>query len=273
MPRASSLPRKVYVRIHLLSDLHLEFCAYEYRKAPADVVCLAGDIAAYGSDESLRLLDQLVAKIRLPVVYVPGNHEYYGCAHRATFLADLRKRLPAHVHLLDREQVVIGGVRFLGCTLWTGFSMLEHSPTLKDASQAMIVAQRGVADFRTILSDTRGTTVRASEMAEWHAQDKAWLAEQLKQDTKTVVVTHFCPTPACVDRQFYGSPLNPYFSNDLRALCGSPACAWLFGHTHSSFDFEQSGTRLVCNPRGYVYPGDPDTPENEQFRDRCVVEV
>ena len=30
---------------------------------------------------------------------------------------------------------------------------------------------------------------------------------------------------------------------------------WIHGHTHTFFDYVVSGTRVVCNPRGY--PGEP----------------
>ena len=31
----------------------------------------------------------------------------------------------------------------------------------------------------------------------------------------------------------------------------NPRKLWVHGHTHSSFDYNIHGTRVVCNPRGY----------------------
>jgi hypothetical protein len=44
------------------------------------------------------------------------------------------------------------------------------------------------------------------------------------------------------------------------------------GHTHTAFDYVENGTRVVCNPRGYI---DRRTGrlENEQFAWDKVVEI
>ncbi len=52
-------------------------------------------------------------------MYVPGNHEFYG-GH----MQDLMQELHAQgkrfgVDVLDGRELFVGGVRFLGATLWT----------------------------------------------------------------------------------------------------------------------------------------------------------
>jgi hypothetical protein len=45
---------------------------------------------------------------------------------------------------------------------------------------------------------------------------------------------------------------------------------WIHGHTHDNFDYESMGTRVICNPRGYVtYRG----AENFDFDPKLVVEL
>ena len=65
----------------------------------------------------------LGAGLRKPVLYVLGNHEFYGSSIDGA-AAEL-KRLCAgtHVHVLDDSEIVIDGVRFLGTTLWTDFML------------------------------------------------------------------------------------------------------------------------------------------------------
>jgi hypothetical protein len=46
---------------------------------------------------------------------------------------------------------------------------------------------------------------------------------------------------------------------------------WIHGHTHSSVDTYVGGTRIVCNPRGYVY-GNGQI-ENPNFDPTFTVEI
>ena len=60
------------MKLNILSDLHLGFASMEHPHNDADVVVLAGDIARpQVAIEWARSLDK-------PVLYVPGNHEFYG---------------------------------------------------------------------------------------------------------------------------------------------------------------------------------------------------
>ena len=111
------------MKIHLLSDLHLETGDYEL---PADMACdvvvAAGDIApGVAGVDFLKRIDK-------PVVYVLGNHEYWPClkkdepADYAVTLQAIRDAARgSNVHVLEGDSVVIDGTRFIGGTLWTNF--------------------------------------------------------------------------------------------------------------------------------------------------------
>lgn len=60
------------MRIHLLSDLHNEFDLFEPEVRDADVVILAGDI-----NVKTRGVEWAKNTFTCPVLYVPGNHEFY----------------------------------------------------------------------------------------------------------------------------------------------------------------------------------------------------
>ena len=110
------------MRIRLLSDLHLEFCPWDPPRVAADVVVLAGDI-----HNGLAGIRWAAEQFSVPVIYVPGNHEYDG--HD---IIKLRERWrapewPDHVHVLDDRAVEIAGVRFVGSTLWTDFNLIRVS--------------------------------------------------------------------------------------------------------------------------------------------------
>ena len=118
------------MKLWILSDLHFEangdhLWEVDASRIPndADVCVLAGDIA--GSHvESLKWANSEIAW-RMPVVYVAGNHEFYGGRYGRRLDAGraYAEDLP-DVHFLENNNVVLGGVRFLGATLWTDF-MLE----------------------------------------------------------------------------------------------------------------------------------------------------
>lgn len=122
------------MKINLVSDIHLEtydwIPKFSARKATqmfqnifaCDVLVLAGDIVS-----SPRMLTEWLETSPVPVVYLLGNHEYYGKSFDNTpnvFRTVLQKL--SHVHLLDRDTVTINGVKFIGTTLWTDFDKKTH---------------------------------------------------------------------------------------------------------------------------------------------------
>jgi hypothetical protein len=199
-----------------------------------------------------------------PVLYVPGNHEFYGGSLTGS-VAEL-KRLCAgsFVHLLDNEALVLGGVRFLGSTLWSDFMLCgEGAPR----EAAMREARRFMRDFERI----EAFTPEAS--AGLFARNAAWLEHELAQPHagSTVVITHHAPSPKSIHPRFAGSPLNACFVSDAERLVDGRRCVlWIHGHTHDSFDYRLNGTRVLCNPRGYAKGG---VNENRRFDPGLVLEL
>jgi Icc-related predicted phosphoesterase len=70
---------------------------------------------------------------------------------------------------------------------------------------------------------------------------------------KTVVVTHYAPSAHAVHPRYSGNSLTPAFASGLDNLMdGRRVVLWIHGHVHDPFDYELLGTRVGCNPRGYV---------------------
>lgn len=247
------------MKLHVLSDLHLEFADLDPPATDADVVVLAGDIAV-----GLHGIDWALNRFRVPVVYVPGNHEYY---HHDLALLDLMRSRArgTHVHVLDEESIVLGGVTFLGATLWTDFELFA------DRNAALDYARGELLDFRVIKDHRVSFTPERSSVL--HRRARAWLAKALASSVAdTVVVTHHAPHRGSLADRFATSPLSPAFVSDLDALMGR-APLWIHGHTHTSFDYVVRSTRIVCNPRGYVQGSRPEDPENADFNRGLVLEV
>lgn len=271
------------MKLQLLSDLHLERDpAYQAQPAPdAQVLVLAGDIGSYQAGSRLpgglgeedfgltRFSPRLGHWPAMPVLYVPGNHEYDG-RDLATTRAQLRVQCERlGITWLDREVVVIDGVRFVGCTLWTDFDALGNWPDarghLPELTQALRLREKAfrAADFYLSKNSTLidGQPARAVHLRELGLADQAWLREALARpwDGPTVVVTHFAPSLRSADPRYGITPGSAGFCNGLDELL-EQADLWLHGHLHCPCDWQggRAGRpcRVVANPRGYASKGE-----------------
>ena len=251
------------MKIHILSDLHTDYAPFDPQAVAADVIVLAGDIC-------LGTRGIAWARQTWPdkeIVFVPGNHEYY----RSEIGMENEQMEWAgrvyNVHVLNRSEAVIDGVRFLGVTLWTDFGLFGEA----ERRYAYAAALNGLTDFRVIDYGTQ--TFMPQDSVELNTADVAWLEGKLKQeafDGHTVVVTHHLPSMRSVAEQYQKGLLSACFASHLDHLMGYSKL-WVHGHAHESYDYELNGTRVICNPRGYCKAG--EAPENREFNPVLVVEV
>lgn len=263
------------MRVQLASDLHLEFVRgalpQERLIAPAhgaDILVLAGDIGS-----GLQAIE-MFGDWPVPVLYVAGNHEFYGFDFQ-TLRRDLSQAARGtSVRFLDNEVADFGGVRFLGSTLWTNYQMSPEVPR----ARAMELAERRLSDHVRIRHGDRYFSP-ADALAE-HRRSRRWLEQQLcaSYEGRTVVVTHHGPHPGSVHPRFDGDPLNAAFVSDLSELLFG-ASLWVHGHVHDSFDYSAHGCRVVANPLGYPRETLAATDvrglcfENSHFQWACVLDV
>jgi len=253
------------VKLNILSDLHLGLGALEIPRNDADMVILAGDIARPREAVSW------ACGFSKPVLYVPGNHEFYGDSIAGG--ADELKQLCAGtgIRLLDNDEVIIEGVRFLGTTLWTDFLLFgdgdERTAAIREALSFM-------RDFSRIRAgDTAQSLFTPADSAALFALQSAWLEDKLAKPHAgpTVVITHHAPSRMSIHPRFADSLLNACFVSAAEHLIGGDrAQLWVHGHTHDSFDYALNGTRVVCNPRGYAKDG---ANENPLFDPNFLVEI
>ena len=237
-----------------VSDLHLEFEPFEpaalMKKqgiAAPDILVLAGDIGVgvKGMEWAARQREVL----KCEVLYVKGNHELYG--RQFDEVVDLLKITGKRegIFYLDCDEIILKGVRFLGCTLWTDFELngvAEKVWAIRDAKRYM-------NDFFVIKKED-GSSLLPEDSIEIHRQEREWLEKKLAQpfNGKTCVVTHHLPLPNSVADRFKGDALSPAFASNLTALfMRTPPDLWIHGHTHDSFDYLAGDARVYCNPKGY----------------------
>ncbi len=234
------MPNSSPLRIRYMSDLHLEFSDYFPKLIEADVIVLAGDIGT--GTEGLGWAARTFAGT--PVIYVPGNHEFYkeDYASLIVELTEHAKRLG--IYFLNNQEVVIKGVRFLGSTLWTDF-LLRGSPT-----PAIRFAAQNMNDYKFIRYGNRNLCPHDTRTL--HRQGREFLEACLNTafSGKTVVISHHAPSSRSLPENRANSKSAPAYASQLDDLA-ELADLWIHGHTHQRQDYQIGRCRVVCNPRGY----------------------
>jgi predicted phosphodiesterase len=247
------------MRLLIMSDLHLEFEWPDTLKLSLphedqyDAVVLAGDI-----DSQTRGIEWAAENFRKHVVYVPGNHEFYGTHQR-----DLRRELhkiasqSPHVHLLDDATFVLADpdtncvrrVRFVGATLWTNFKLFGGS--LAQFGRQMNEAKHAMLDFE-LIGRGSGLAFRPADSIELFNASVSYIGDELRNpfDGATVVVTHHLPSMKSVVDRYRNDLLSAAFASHLDRYV-EQADLWVHGHTHDRLDYWLGKCRVVCHPRGY----------------------
>lgn len=245
------------MKIHVLSDLHLELTDFCPSSTDADVVVLAGDIGV-----GMQGIDWAKRVFATPVIYVLGNHEYYGSGDMDDFIRHAKHACQGtQVQLLDNNAVTIGGVRFLGTTLWTDFALCGDS----EVQLSMDYAQIHVSDYRQIQTAFDGLKqVSPRLLLARHHIGRDFLERSLEplsrapNSERTVVVTHHAPSASSLKMGCSTDRLDAAYASHLDSLVARTDL-WIHGHTHvvAGYQvpeigrFSGMGRRVVCNPRGY----------------------
>ena len=229
------------MKIFPISDMHTEiwFPKQDYWSKnfsflkDVDVMIIAGD----NGSAAFNLIPIMQALLEFPdlhIVYVPGNHDYYGANY-----VHARDSLVAASYSIDRLHVLSEsnrygtweheGVVFIGATLWTDFNK-EHAGIMNEV-------KRGLNDYRAITMGPDNKTIKPQFILNEHYTMKKHIFKELdkyKNSDKTcVVVTHHQPyLPDCIME-----PITYGYCVDLEDKlneCEKLPKYWISGHTHKS---------------------------------------
>lgn len=259
------------MRLLIYSDLHLEVwheCALRFDTftSKPDVVILAGDIHTRSRAPAW------AAKTfpSIPVLYIAGNHEFYGEAIvKAGESIHRECQIYPNVYYLDCSELLMDGVRFLGATLWTDFSLFG----LHRKSNSMAAARLFLNDYQRIKVEMKGyRKLDPPDTAGLHEKQKNWLEHKLSEPFSgyTVVVTHMAPSMRSISPEYAADLVSAAFASNLDHLVAK-ADVWVHGHTHSSVDYYIGKCRVVANPLGYLMRN--GMPENVDFDKNFIVDV
>lgn len=250
------------MNIQLLSDLHLETEDYTPRPAPgADLLVLAGDI-----DSTWAGLARF-ANWPVPVIYVPGNHEFDGrdIDEALAGLRALCRKLG--LTMLERDTCIVTApdgrrIRFVGTTRWSDFDLFGEDQRTK--------AMRAASYFVKVMRATRQGELFSPDLVREEAlRCQHWLASTLAQTPtpaqhwdETVVITHYGPSLRSADPRYGRQPGTASFCNADDPLM-SGVRLWIHGHLHCRHDYLVAHalggvTRVVSNARGHARKGEAD---------------
>ena len=224
-------------------------------------------LAVDGSEYTRKMLEYIRANKQL----FDASHEYDGFE-----FAEAHARLRATcqrlgITWLEREVLVIDGVRFIGTTLWTDFEALARGQsTMTLQMQALEKAYRAANFYLRRFTATReGEPMLAEQWREVAMDSQQWLRAALAEPFAgtTVVVTHYAPSLRSADPRYGLTPGTAGFCNSLEPLLAQ-AQLWVHGHLHCQHDYVEQGCRVVANTLGYAAKG-----EQEDFREDCLVDV
>jgi Icc-related predicted phosphoesterase len=262
------------MRLLVISDIHLECGPFTLPEPMPDfdVAVFAGDIGKPISEAIRWMAEQRAGPLAgRPAIYVPGNHEFYNAEMKSSLAKGRVAAEASGIDLLSRDTVVIGGVRFIGCVLWTDYR-LYGTP-----KPSMVYAGETLNDHRLIrYQETSG---HFSRFMPWHAVaehklDLAFIRQELAMPFggPTAVVTHHVPHSNSIASRYQGSPLTPAFASDLSNVIEEfrPEL-WIHGHDHGSHDYRIGRTRVFSNQAGY--PNLHGDRENRGFNPRCIIEL
>jgi hypothetical protein len=180
----------------------------------ADVAVVAGDVCE-GVEDAITFLARTIT-LKMPVIFVLGNHEFYGELLQETRrIARSQAHRISNLHLLDDDEAVIAGVRFIGSTLWSDYRLYAHGERVRQA-RAMATARGQLADHSQILLEpekpgwvARNFTPR--DALALHDASVAFIDRMLARphDGPTVVVTHHAPHRRSIHPRFSGDALTP----------------------------------------------------------------
>lgn len=240
--------------IRLVSDLHMEHCDFFVPPMVGDegtVLLLPGDIISsyfLESEMAIRFFKG-VSKQFLEVIYVPGNHEYYGCdllTTDAKITSFLKEHALDNVHFLNPSVFEKGDVVFLGAALWTDFN--------RNSAQDMKKAQESINDYKSIRINGE-RLIEPKDVFEIHQEHlqklKAWIIHYKGLGKKVVVLSHHAPSEMSQHYKYSGMENNSTYFSDLNAMIVElEPDVWVHGHCHHSLDYVLGKTAVFCNPRG-----------------------
>lgn len=246
------------LRIRVLSDIHLEHGSDKtINYQDEDFLVIAGDLCNnFNRTEGVEFIKNYLdsASTNVIVLYVLGNHEYYG---------GTIEEVENFWYTRNIDKLIVFGktpkiftynknekkYHFIGCTLWTD---LKHGQLIWKAVDFL-------NDFNFI-EDFIKDSCFYLKIHETAVEELQSLLSKNK-DGEVIIITHHPPFKNSVSQYYKDDDLNRLFYSELDFLLQSNIRYWIHGHVHNSCDYFFKKCQVVCNPFF----------QNERFNDYLIL--
>lgn len=232
-------------KFRYFSDLHGWNPDFK-RVTDKDEICIiAGDSAEYGKKgvKLSAMLEEMTTRFK-EVIFVPGNHEYYG-TNIGTLVSKVRK-LMEHVDnftiLQNGEYIERDEVRIIGATLWSDTSSIDYDAQTMMNDYKYIRFGPPAEPWKRKLKPVHTTGLHREHVFRINKALTDW-------DGDAIVITHHAPSMLSIAPKFEGDKLNPAYATDIE-LDRWPNY-WIHGHIHHAQNYLHNGCNVLCNPGGY----------------------
>lgn len=261
------------MKIRLLSDTHHEFYrSNKWKSQPwvtnagEDILILAGDIAS-GSSNVIDTISEFLNTGIPKIIYVPGNHEYYG-----TEFSDFNKKITSKSQTIGNLAVLNPGYRIVDRTLFIGTPLFTN---FSNRPIAQLHAQQVITDFRLIKN------IKPHNYVEMFDLHNKFIFDTINENhtfaDTIAVITHWLPSHELISPKYRSdaSGLNSYFANELdqqmmlvSSQLQDKKLFWFYGHTHFAGQKNLHGWQCIANPAGY-----PNEITGDTFDPKLIVEI
>lgn len=243
------------MKVKLFSDLHLDqHCEYfTFNPGSGELLILAGDILCakhFKTDGDLNkiyksFLNYCSSNFK-NVLYVLGNHEYYGYNYEST-LKTISENLPNNITILNNSSKKIEDWVFIGGTLWT-----DHN---KENPINMIHNSMAMNDYRAIRIGSNFRKLRSEDTVKFYKETKKYFEGELEKhkNEKVFMISHMAPSFMSIHPHYRDSNYNSAYCTDMNEwICDRPQIKyWAHGHIHYPQNYKINECRVIANPRGY----------------------
>lgn len=240
------------MKVSIFSDLHTEFDKkinegmFEYAGANSDIVLLCGDIVDATKYYNLAVIRAFIPS-HVPVLFVPGNHEFYHATHikkQRQLMRKICKR--TGIVYMDRKTFEFHGHLFIGATGWADLKSYAEKEPLESRAKNV---HFGITDFHF------NNDWSVERMVENGKQDKKFINSAITtaEQSKLVpfVMTHFPPLEILGNLDFDYNEVSSYFVNEWPEVAFRGAY-WAFGHVHGENKQQRiCNTMFISNMKGY----------------------
>lgn len=240
------------------------------KKRNPDAIIIAGDLTGNAQD-SLRVIVQIKEEVKVPVYFVPGNHDIWVSGDKKTSSWDsyhllLKDQSSLLQHEIENEHSVV-----IGAMSWYDYSFGPMS----------IYNNEFARKKKKYWAD--------AYYAIWSQSDQSLcdqMIEQLKEklekhkEKNVILINHYLPYEdfITVKGSYEWNFCNAYMgSKKLGELIDSypNISTVVFGHTHRRFGTvkDYRGKTIICNPLGYAEEWGSDDIEYEFNQTITMIEI